>query len=206
MALKKESPFNLEQQQDNVDNKIIVALEKITEAFRVLQWQEAQEHKISPIQLQILIFIQHHTTDKCKVGYLAKELNVTKATVSDSVKTLLKKELLSKLTDQNDTRSFTLSLTKNGVGLVQKIEHYTDEIKLPLLNLDSSKKEILFDSLTELIYKLQQNGIIAIQRMCYTCDHYEGDKSANHYCNLMKTELKQEKLRLDCPEHLEIVR
>jgi len=204
MGLKQESVFDLEKQQHNLDSKIIIAFEKITEAFRVLQWHEAKEYKISPIQLQILIFIKYHAVGKCRVGYLAGELNVTKATVSDSVKTLLKKELINKLSDSSDSRSFTLSLTNKGNVLASKIEHYTDKIKMPLTSLNYSKKEILFDSLIELVYKLKSNGIIDIQRMCYTCSHYKGDKSKSHYCKLIQTTLNLEDLRLDCPEHNKI--
>ncbi len=206
MALKKESVFDTEKQHHNLDSKIIVAFEKISEVYRVLQWSQAQENKISPIQLQILVFIKYHTPEKCKVGYMARDFNITKATISDSVKTLLSKGYLNKVVDTSDTRSFTLSLTSEGEKLASKVEHYTHELKAPLLDLDASKKEVLFDSLTELIYKLQRNGIIDVQRMCFTCTNYEGDKNAAHYCKLMKTELTKNALRMDCPEHLEVVK
>lgn len=206
MALKKESAFDPQKQQTNTDSKIIVALEKVSEVFRVLQWNEAQEHKISPIQLQILVFINYHALEQCKVSYLSREFNITKATISDSVKTLLKKNLVTKTADKTDARSFALKLTKEGEKLANRVKHYTNEIKMPLMELNPSKKESLLDSLTELIYKLQSNGIISIQRMCYSCSHYEGNKSDSHYCNLLQEKLNHQELRMDCPEHIEIVK
>ena len=107
----KHSSFNLNEQNQKIESRIVVALERISEAFRVLLWNESKENSLSPIQIQILIFIYFHSLEKCKVGYLADEFNMTKATISDSVKILLSKELVTKETDPIDTRSFSLSLT-----------------------------------------------------------------------------------------------
>ena len=80
------SSFNLNEQNQKIESRIVVALERISEAFRVLLWNESKENSLSPIQIQILIFIYFHSLAKCKVGYLADEFNMTKATISDSVK------------------------------------------------------------------------------------------------------------------------
>ena len=102
-----KSSFDLNRQNKNTESKIVVALERISEAFRVLLWNESKENSLSPIQIQILIFIHFHTSEKCKVGYLADEFNMTKATISDSVRVLLAKELVIKETDPIDTRSLS---------------------------------------------------------------------------------------------------
>ena len=102
----KYSSFNLNEQNQKIESRIVVALERISEAFRVLLWNESKENSLSPIQIQILIFIYFHSHEKCKVGYLADEFNMTKATISDSVKVLLSKELVAKETDPIDTRSY----------------------------------------------------------------------------------------------------
>ena len=100
----KHSSFHLTEQNQKIESRIVVALERISEAFRVLLWNESKENSLSPIQIQILIFIYFHSPEKCKVGYLADEFNMTKATISDSVKVLLSKELVTKETDPNDTK------------------------------------------------------------------------------------------------------
>ena len=200
MAMKDISVFDLKHQQDNVDSKIIVALEKMSEVFRVLLWNEGKELKLSPIQVQILIFIHHHSQEKCKVGYLAKEFNLTKPTVSDSIKILLQKGFLSKVPDENDSRSYSLELTKEGIELTKRAEHYTKNLQLPLAGVDSSKKEVLLESMLEVLHKMQSNGLIETQRMCFNCAHYNGDKADAHYCNFLKTTLNAAGLRIDCPE------
>ena len=201
MALKKESAFDLKKQQNNLESKIIVAFERISEVFRVLLWNQAQSSGLSPIQIQILIFIRHHPPELSKVSYLSREFNLTKATVSDSVRVLVKKELLQRTADPEDSRSHVLTLTESGKKQVTEVEGYIQDLRLPLLDLGTDKKEVLLSSLLELIFKLQRNGILDIQRMCYTCKHYQGNRENKHHCALLNEKLNAQSLRVDCPEH-----
>ena len=51
-----KSSFDLKRQSTKIESKIVVALERISEAFRVLLWNESKENSLSPIQIQLLIF------------------------------------------------------------------------------------------------------------------------------------------------------
>ncbi len=196
----KQSSFNLSNQNHKIESRIVVALERISEAFRVLLWNESKKNSLSPIQIQILIFIHFHDLQKCKVGYLADEFNMTKATISDSVKVLLNKNLITKETDPIDTRSYTISLTDEGKKIVKKASLFASSIEQPIENLTQEQKKIMLNGLLKLIYDLNQSGIITIQRMCFTCSYYES-KKGTHYCNLLKSKLKESEIRVDCPEH-----
>ena len=61
------SDFNLDYQNKNIESKIVAALERLSQAFRVLLWQESKEFSLSPIQVQVLIFLLHHSDEKKKV-------------------------------------------------------------------------------------------------------------------------------------------
>lgn len=199
--LMDRSPFNLDQQVQSIDSKIVVALERISAAFRVLLWNESKETALSPIQIQILIFLFYHSDEQSKPSYLAREFNITKATVSDSVKVLLQKQLLQKETDETDSRSFGLKLTREGKRMAQKLASFSGAIEAPIGKLRKEQKEAMLGALLMMIHQLNQQGIITIQRMCLTCSHYKHTGS-HHYCNLLKTKLKDTELRVDCPEHL----
>jgi len=82
------SVFNLDNQNTNLDYKIVAGLEQLSQVFRILLWEKAKEHSLSPIQIQLLIFIRHHSADKTTISYLAQELNFTKPTISDAIKVL----------------------------------------------------------------------------------------------------------------------
>jgi DNA-binding MarR family transcriptional regulator len=196
----KYSSFNLSEQNQKIESRIVVALERISEAFRVLLWNESKENSLSPIQIQILIFVYFHSLEKCKVGYLADEFNMTKATISDSVKVLLAKDLVAKETDPTDTRSYSLILTTEGKKIAKKTSFFASSIEQPLEKLSEEQKTIMLNGLLKLIYDLNKSGIITIQRMCFTCSNYQVDKGI-HYCKLLKSRLAESELRVDCPEH-----
>lgn len=177
-----------------------MALERISEAFRVLLWNESKENSLSPIQIQILIFIHFHSPEKCKVGYLAAEFNMTKATISDSVKILLSKGMVSKAMDQVDSRSYTLSLTTEGKKVAKQASFFASSIEQPIENLTPEQKTVMLNGLLKLIHDLNKSGIIIMQRMCFTCSFYKFE-GGNHYCNLLHTKLAESEIRIDCPEH-----
>lgn len=196
-----KSPFNPSDPLQSQEGKIIVALERISEAFRVLLWNEGKDHGLSPIQLQLLIFLLFHPPEKCKVSFLAAEFNMTKATISDSVKTLLQKALVQKTEDVQDTRSFTLSLTKEGRQIARKAASFASVMEQPLATLSPEQKDAMLSGLLQLIRQLNEAGIITVQRMCFSCRYYSQVKG-HHYCALLQARLAAADLRVDCPEHI----
>lgn len=200
--MKKNAIFDLDYQNENLEAKIVVGLERIAEAFRVLLWQESKEFSLSPIQIQILIFLQAHSIEKCKVGYLAQEFNLTKPTVSDAVKILEQKQLIRKETEPNDNRSYTIHLTEAGKKIARKTAHFAAAIQQPLNELHPEHKVLLLESLMHLIHQLNKNGVITLQRMCQTCRFYSKNQGGQaHYCHFLKKPLSTVDLRIDCPEH-----
>lgn len=195
----EESVFNTEFQQKSITSKIVVGLERIAEVFKTLLWEHAKTIGLSPIQIQILIFIEYHKQELCKVSHLAKEFNVTKPTISDAVKVLGTKGLIIKDLSTNDNRSYSISLSANGKKIVAETENFANPIKKELDKTDTEQLEVLFESLNKLIYGLNRTGILSVQRTCYACKFYE-NKKENHFCNLLKKELQNREIRLDCPE------
>jgi DNA-binding MarR family transcriptional regulator len=197
-----KSPFDIDYQNKNIDSRVIAALERISQAFRVLLWNESKEHSLSPIQLQILIFLLHHSEEKRKVSYLADEFNMTKATISDSVKVLEQKKYIRKASEPHDTRSYIMHLTVKGKEVAKRTALFTNEILVPVAKLHADDKENLLVILMGLIQHLNKSGVITIQRMCKTCAHYTAAKGNQpHFCKLLNKDLAESELRLDCPEH-----
>ncbi len=196
------SDFELNHQNLHIESRIVASLERIAQAFRVLLWQQSKEHSLSPIQIQVLIFLLYHSADKRKVSYLANEFNMTKATISDTVKTLEEKALISKEYEQHDSRSYIIHLTKEGKTIAKQTALFTNEIRTPIDKLHQGDKENFLLSLLDIIRHLNQSGIITVQRMCMNCTYYAPSKSTQkHFCNLLNQPLKVDELRIDCPEH-----
>jgi len=194
-----DSIFNPNHQEDDIQSKIIAGMERISEAFKVLLWEKAKLLGLSPIQIQILIFIQYHKLEFCNVSHLAKEFNVTKPTISDAVRVLLKKELIEKVFSSSDSRSYAIQLSDSGKDIVTQTENFAQPLKAQLDGIDQQDLESTYKTLSELIYKLNRIGVLAVQRTCYACKFYQKN-DRQHYCNLLDTELLNSEIRIDCPE------
>lgn len=189
---------NLHKDQ-TVSNKILVGLQRISEAFKALLWEKAKEFGLSPIQIQILIFIENHKATYCNVSYLAKEFNVTKPTISDAIKALEKKEMIVKDYSSSDNRSYTIFLSELGKDTVFKNEDFGKPIHSEIKNIPQKEQENLFSTLSSLIYQLNQKNILTVQRTCFACKFYSKTNN-KHHCNLLQKELLNSEIRLDCNE------
>jgi len=197
-----KSPFDLSHQNQSIESKIVASLERISQVFRVLLWNESKEHSLSPIQIQVMIFLLNHSDEKRKVTYLADEFNMTKATISDTIKTLEQKELIKKDHEPHDTRSYIIQLTKKGKAIARQTSLFTEQLQVPIDKLQSDDKENLLLSLIGIIQHLNKTEVITIQRMCLTCSHYKkAENGKPHFCKLLNQNLYNKDLRIDCPEH-----
>lgn len=197
--MKQKSVFNLKQQQDDLSSKIVAGLERVSQAFKVLLWEKAKQFGLSPIQIQILVFVAHHKSEFNNVSFLAQEFNVTKPTISDAVRVLDKKALIIKDCSSSDNRSYTIALSVLGKDIVAQTEHFANPMATYLETVDENDKEALFRTLTKLIYQLNQDGVLTVQRTCYACKFYQKTNS-DHYCHLLEKQLKHADIRLDCIE------
>lgn len=188
----------------NLEGNILNGLERLSEALKALLREKAKVYNISPIQIQILLFVANHKTEISNVSYIAKEFNVTKATVSDAVRILLKKEYLVKDFSPIDNRRYNLCLTTAGKKLVNNLSEYATPLEEELSSFKKQDLSSIYETITKLIFQLNQRGIIQVQRTCFNCKFYSGDNKNKHYCNLLNSKLKNQELRLDCNEFEEI--
>lgn len=185
-----------------IEGKIVASLERISQAFRVLLWQESKKLSLTPLQIQILIFLFTQRDEKRKVSYLAKEFNVTKATISDTIKTLEQKNLIFKENEILDTRSYIINLTEEGEKMAEQTSDFATAIYRPILTLKPDDKRNLLLSLIKVIGHLNKTGVISVLRMCTTCSYYQPLNDENTlFCALLNEELSNTNLRVDCREH-----
>lgn len=194
------SAFNPQEQVSNLDAKLVYALERVSQIYRTLLWQTQVETGLSPIQSQILIFMLFHEDKLLSISGFAVEFSVTKATISDAFKTLEKKGLVRKEKDIVDKRRQILKLTKEGIALAEQIQNYTQPLDNILKEFPTNTKLTLYTTLTDMMKALNDKHLLAPLRMCINCHYYE-KKGGQSYCNLLNARLKDEELRLDCPEY-----
>ncbi|MCS6929760.1 MAG: MarR family transcriptional regulator [Saprospiraceae bacterium] len=194
------SIFDPHAQINRAEYKIVVALERLSEAFRVLFWEKGKALGLSPIQIKFLIFLLFHPREQCTVSGLAQAFNLTPSTVSEALKALERKELLQRRPNPEDTRSRRLMLTDKGTAVARQLANFADVMVTPLTSLATSERDSLLEGLFQLIVHLQREGVITPQRMCFVCTYYRKTDSG-HFCNLIRKPLEVRELRIDCPEH-----
>ncbi len=194
-----KSSFNPEVQVEDPTSKILVGLGRISEAFKSLLWDHAKEIGLSPIQIQILIFLRYHKNELSTVSYLAKEFNITKATISDAIKSLEKKAYVFKDFSESDKRSYTIKLSELGFKIVRETDKYAKPVESLIDKLSVENKNHLLASILEIVNGLNKAEVLTVQRSCYICKFYELSKSTQH-CNFLNKKLKTTDIRLDCAE------
>jgi DNA-binding MarR family transcriptional regulator len=192
-------------QHGDVDAKIVAALERLGQVFRVLLRERAQEYGLSPIQARFLVYLLYHDVELRRVSQLAKEFDLTQATVSDAVASLEEKGLIGREPWPEDGRVMTLRLSPEGEMVGAGLSTWADTLKEHLDLCPPEEREAVMRFLMSLIGSLQSSGIITVARMCVTCrffhqDAHPGDRSP-HHCRLLDIPLGGSDLRIDCPEH-----
>ncbi|MCX8103801.1 MAG: MarR family winged helix-turn-helix transcriptional regulator [Candidatus Bipolaricaulota bacterium] len=189
----------------DLDTKIIAALERLAHVLRTLLWEEATASRLSPIQIQTLLYLNSHAEDLCRVGQLAQEFGLTSATMSDAVTTLEAKGLLQREPSPNDRRAQRLRLTAQGRRFSAKLSHWADALHASLAHFSPEEKAQALKFLLKLIESLYRAEIITVARICLTCRFFRAnlhrDPRAPHHCALMDKPLAESDLRVDCPEH-----
>lgn len=199
ILIMDNSVFNPNYQDENLSSKIVSGLERVSEVFKILLWEKAKQVSLSPIQIQILIFVNYHKQGLCNVSHLSKEFNVTKPTISDAVKILDKKQLILKDYSSSDSRSYSIHLSQLGKQTIFEIYDFANPLKQQVDKFKEAEQESVFKTLSELIYKLNQNGTLTVQRTCFACKYYQKQGDLD-YCRLLERELLNKDIRLDCPE------
>jgi len=181
--------------------KIAASLERVAAVFRTLYWEAGKNGGLTPLQIQILLFLRFHTRAVGRVSRLAREFHLTKATISDAVGSLEDKGLLERKPDPEDRRSFVLSLSAKGRRQCERLSSLGDSVADAAASLPPELQSQVQAGLFQILDSLRRDGIIELERMCFGCIHYEKRGADAHYCRLLQTPLGANDLRFDCPEH-----
>jgi hypothetical protein len=103
--------------------------------------------------------------------------------------------------DKRDRRSSALVLTETGVQVMEQAAEYMGQLENVLDNRPAQEKSLLYQSVYSIIAGLMSTDKGGMQRMCYNCAHYSGNKKRQHECLFLKKSLLSAELQLDCPVH-----
>ncbi len=178
-----------------MEERIIFLLAKLCLAQKNILWEQGYKYSLSPTQIEILFAISSYTKP-ITVSYLAREMAITKPTISDSVYALEKKGLIKKI-PMKDRRKVGLKITSKGKTIIKAIRR-----KNPLLNiikerLNNQEKASLFPPLLKITSALKDNGYLQIVRSCPYCGNLIYKNKA-YLCTISKKNLSPSEFRINC--------
>lgn len=185
-----------------LDLRLVDAVDRLSRALRIARQDIATKHGLSLLQLQLL---EHLAPRHIKrVGELARDFGVTQPTASDALTALEGKGYVERGSDPTDRRATTVTLTATGARLASQIsEEFAPIVEAERTTSADERGTALHVVLSE-IRRLQNLGIITVDRSCFSCHHFqppEPGREGHAYCTLLRETLRQQDLRVDCPEH-----
>lgn len=185
-------------------NLIYDYVERLSELLRIDSRKAGAAHGLQPVQLEVLHYLticnQYSDTPMAVTEYLGQ----TKGTVSQTLKVLEKKELLSKQLDKNDKRIYHLKVTIKGKRLLNKTIPTTMFVNA-CEEISDKKQSEIEASLQQLVITLLQSNNMKTFGVCSSCRHNSKTEDDGYFCNLVQQPLTDNEIHLICREHESIV-
>lgn len=189
----------------NIDAKIVDALVKITQVHRILLWEIAKNENLSPLQMQFLEYVNRYPAEICTVSAIAREFDLTKATVSDSLRALEEKGLVFKEKEESDRRTSFLGITAEGKRIVKRLSRWHDPMLSVLAGLPEGQKEGVLLFLMRLISAFFTEGIMSVPRVCIACAQFKWNEYPSstkpHLCSLTGRRMSDADLNIGCSRY-----
>ncbi|MCS7480481.1 MarR family winged helix-turn-helix transcriptional regulator [Umezawaea endophytica] len=188
----------------DLDRRLADAVERLGHGLRSLAQRSARAQGLSPLQQQVVLALSWQPAARREVNALAAEFDVTTPTLSDAVRSLEHKELLTR-SPSSDGRRRLLTLTGRGEEVAGELSTWDEPLLTALAKLPVADRATTLGSLLHLIGDLHRRGVVSVVRMCTTCRFFRPDAhedpAAPHHCDLLRTPLPLVELRTECPEH-----
>jgi len=197
-----QNPFDASSE---IEQHILIGLEKIGLALKSQSWQDAGQQGLTPTQGQILTLLAEKGTVGVRLSEVAKNLAVTAATASDAVTALVSKGLVQKTRSLEDGRAIAITLTAQGQQAASQTASWSDFLLTTVGELSQEEQVVFLRGLIKIIRKLQEQGQISIAKMCVTCQFFQPNRYPGsdrlHHCGLVDAPFSDGNLRINCAEH-----
>ena len=200
--MSRKSLPRVEENTEPLASRIATGLHKIGLAMKQQAWLQANEEGLSATQGQILAALATHGA--LTGSELSQRLGVTLPTISDSVRVLVEKALVTKSPDPRHPRASLLTLTKKGTQLGARARSWPEFMADAVADLTAEEQRAFFSGVVKMIASLQEQGLVPLSGMCVTCVHFRPNVlpgATPHHCAFVDAPLAAEQLRLDCAEH-----
>lgn len=181
-------------------NEIHNHIERLSNLLRTESRQQLAGHGLQPVQLEVLHYLsvcnRYSNTGKGVAEYLGQ----TKGTVSQSIKVLERKGLVTKHTDNTDKRIVHLIISSSAGNLLENtVPSSLFSNASTLINKQSMGQ--IISALASLLIAVQKANGLKSFGVCHTCRYNKTLNDGNYLCELTKEVLTSNEIQLICKEH-----
>ena len=178
-------------------------LEQLASLVRAQSWRSDVAPALPPTQGAILRMLAS-TDDGLRAQQIAARLDVSPASLSDTLKTMQAKGWIARRVDASDRRAAIVHLSKQGRTLAAKLNHPARGMAALLQGLDTADVGALLRVTQLLVGQAQQQGMATGLRTCLGCKFFQpfasDDARQPHVCGFLGTAFGDAELRTDCAE------
>ncbi|WP_271017596.1 MarR family winged helix-turn-helix transcriptional regulator [Pseudomonas aeruginosa] len=173
-------------------------LERLTSLMRAWSREQPLVAELQPVQLSALHYLARCNRYSDTPLGVTEYLGLTKGTVSQSLKVLEGRGLISKLPDARDRRSVHLRLTDAGRALIEAVipPQFLEQAVTAL----GEKGEHLQGLLRDLLVVIQRQEDVPGFGLCRSCRFHQR-RAGSPFCGLTGETLSDADAELICREH-----
>ena len=171
------------------------AFERLTSLFRTSLREVATAHKLKLVQLETLVYLSMANRYSDTPVAVAEYFQITKGTVSQTIKVLEERDLINKIADRKDGRILHCRLTPRAKKIVKEAN------PAPLFRvLDESLQSESAALLRRILHTLQFENDMKTFGQCRTCRLFQPEGKKGH-CGLTQESLSIVDSSKLCREH-----
>lgn len=178
-------------------NRIRDLIERISRLNSADDWSDA----LNPTQWAALSYLSQANRFSRAPSQVAEFMSATRGTVSQTLKALARKGLITEIRSTTDRRWISYDITTKGIEMLDG----TKTIDHALQGIDASIIKSLEDGLESLL----REALVLRGRkqfgQCQSCRYHRKEKTGGH-CKLLNEALKSNETRQICHEYLESAR
>ncbi len=186
---------------ERLSENIAFLLERVCQSYRTSLLDLAYKETLSSTQIEILGLIP--LLPNPSVSKIAEELNLSKATISESVKRLVEKGLVVVKSSLDDRRKRHLSLSSKGKALTKKLSRTGSTVAGIVDSLSEGEKRYLYRTLLKIAKELKDKGLLKVIRICPFCSNAI-QRKGNITCKITHRQLHPDQFSIYCP-HFQLI-
>ncbi|MCB0110718.1 MAG: winged helix-turn-helix transcriptional regulator [Caldilineaceae bacterium] len=188
-------------ENQHTSHAIYAYLDRIGNLISAQEWVLSKRYDLQPVQLRMLYYLSICNQYSNTPSGVTEYMQLTKGTVSQSLKVLEYKGYIEKQIDAHDRRQIHLLATESGQEVLKQLPPNLLRTVAEELGEAASAETVFI--LRRLLVAMQRDNRMQGFGVCRTCHYHQALDERYFRCGLTGERLTNQNAGLICREHLE---